>query len=94
MVDIRHVVVLMLENRSFDGVLGRLYSGRPDFDGLTGAESNKWNGIDIQVWTSPEMTSEAACTPTPDPNELFLDMTDQIFGVANAPPATAMRRQS
>ena len=34
--DVAHLVVLMLENRSFDCMLGRLYLGRPDFDGLTG----------------------------------------------------------
>ena len=38
MADIQHVVVLMLENRSFNSMLGRLYPDRPDFDGLTGAE--------------------------------------------------------
>ena len=44
---IEHVVVLMLENRSFDHMLGFLYSsqgnvsptGQP-FEGLTGKESN------------------------------------------------------
>ena len=42
---IEHVVVLMLENRSFDHMLGFLYpgnvtpSGQP-FEGLTGTESN------------------------------------------------------
>ena len=44
---IEHVVVLMLENRSFDHMLGYLYrdagnvspAGQP-FDGLTGRESN------------------------------------------------------
>jgi phospholipase C len=44
---IEHIVVLMLENRSFDHMLGFLYSdqqnqspsGHP-FDGLTGNESN------------------------------------------------------
>ena len=42
---VNHVVVLMLENRSFDHMLGFLYpgnlspSGQP-FDGLTGTESN------------------------------------------------------
>ncbi len=34
MADIKHVVVLMLENRSFDALLGRLYANRADFDGL------------------------------------------------------------
>ena len=42
---VQHVVQLMLENRSFDHMLGFLYpgnvspSGQP-FDGLTGSESN------------------------------------------------------
>jgi len=89
MPDIAHVVVLMLENRSFDSMLGRLYSGRPDFDGLTGQESNQWDGKSIPVWTSTAMTPDAACIPTPDPNELFADMTDQIFGVGSGPPSPA-----
>jgi len=41
--DIRHVVVLMLENRSFDCMLGRLRPAGPDFDGLTGTETNVWH---------------------------------------------------
>lgn len=36
MVDIDHVVVLMLENRSFDHLLGYLPHGGPGFDGLLG----------------------------------------------------------
>ncbi len=42
---IEHVVVLMLENRSFDHMLGYLYAdtsppdGQP-FEGLTGGQSN------------------------------------------------------
>lgn len=50
---IKHVVVTMLENRSFDSMLGWLYkpgtklrapgtsTGRATFDGLTGKESNR-----------------------------------------------------
>jgi len=87
--DIAHVVVLMLENRSFDCMLGRLYPDRADFDGLTGDETNRWNGADVQVWTSATLDSQVACTPTPDPQELFDDMTEQLFGVGNAPPAPA-----
>src|SRR5215471_9966805 len=40
---IDHFVVLMLENRSFDsmlGMLGRHYEKPETFDGLTGSESN------------------------------------------------------
>lgn len=89
MADIAHVVVLMLENRSFDSMLGRLYPGRADFDGLTGKEFNLFNGQKIPVWTSPiPLTSAAACIPSPDPKEEFVNMTAQIFGAgapANAP---------
>ena len=35
---IKHVVQIMLENRSFDQMLGFLYPGRADFDGLKGNE--------------------------------------------------------
>jgi phospholipase C len=39
--EIDHIVVLMLENRSFDHMLGYLtLNGRRDIDGLTGSESN------------------------------------------------------
>ncbi len=42
--DILHVVVLMLENRSFDCMFGRLQTSCPGIDGLTGDESNIWHG--------------------------------------------------
>ena len=35
---IEHFIVLMLENRSFDCLLGKLYPPSADFDGLTGTE--------------------------------------------------------
>ena len=47
MADINHVVVLMLENRSFDSMLGRLYSGRADFDGLRGDEFERMGWQDL-----------------------------------------------
>jgi phospholipase C len=89
MADIKHVVVLMLENRSFDSLLGRLYPDRADFDGLKGDESNEWDGRTVDIWTSTGVTPEAACLPNPDPNELFADMTEQIFGAGLQPPSPA-----
>jgi len=77
--DIQHVVVLMLENRSFDSMLGRLYPPDPTFDGLTLNESNQY-GMTYGVWNDPNMTAAAACIPDPDPGELFEDMNIQIFG--------------
>jgi phospholipase C len=85
--DIKHVVVLMLENRSFDSMLGTLYPKSDRFDGLSGDEQNVWHhaggsGAEtIRVWTSSAITPAAACIPTPDPGELFTDINMQIFGL-------------
>ncbi len=48
---IDHVVVLLMENRSFDHYLGylRLHGGRTDIDGPTGHESNPWQGQDYRL---------------------------------------------
>lgn len=89
---IEHVVVLMLENRSFDNVLGRLYPKSERFDGLDLTESNRWHKPDgtvenIGAWSNPGTTP--LCMPDQDPGELFSDFTTQIFGLdapAGAPP--------
>jgi phospholipase C len=55
--NIKHVFVLMLENRSFDHMLGfsgitgtDAATGRPtSIDGLKGAESNSYNGVNYTV---------------------------------------------
>jgi phospholipase C len=86
--DIKHVVVLMLENRSFDSMLGTLYPRSKPFDGLTGSEQNSWHKADgpvpVGVWKSPDMTPTAACIPTPDPGESFADIHMQIRGLTDA----------
>ena len=47
---IDHIVVLLLENRSFDHMLGYLHlNGRVDVDGLTGREQNEFNGTTYGV---------------------------------------------
>ena len=47
---INHIIVLMLENRSFDGMLGMLYPASARFDGLLGTETNlDPNGIPVPV---------------------------------------------
>ncbi|HEY4043623.1 MAG TPA: alkaline phosphatase family protein [Rhodopila sp.] len=88
--DIKHVVVLMLENRSFDSMLGMLYPSGTRFDGLTGTEQNTWHKLDgtgseqISVWKAPDLTPLAACVPSPDPGELFTDIHMQIHGLTSA----------
>lgn len=82
--NIQHVVVLMLENRSFDCMLGRLYPAGPSFEGLTLNESNVC-GMSYGVWTDDNMTPAIACVPDPDPGERFIDMNVQLFGTPKRP---------
>ena len=87
---IEHVVVLMLENRSFDRMLGYLYPKSDAFDGLDGRESNPWHKPDgsieqIRVWNSDDIRAETACMPDRELGELFADISMQLFGLEPAP---------
>jgi phospholipase C len=87
---IEHVIVLMLENRSFDNLLGCLYPKSDAFDGLDGNESNPWHRPDgtveeIPVWSAGETTGRLTSMPDPDPGELFGDIQMQLFGVGGLP---------
>jgi phospholipase C len=91
---IDHVVILMLENRSFDHMLGFLYadrsnqslSGQP-FDGLTGAETNPGpNGTTVRVSPITATTPHPYLMPGADPGEGFLATNSQLYGMATAPP--------
>lgn len=73
---IRHVVVLMLENRSFDNVFGFLRPAGPDFDGLDGAGCAGNDGI--APWPTPGGT-DCSTVPNPDPGETFDDINAQLF---------------
>jgi phospholipase C len=85
--DIDHVVVLMLENRSFDNMLGKLYPASPNFNGLTGSEYNEdpKSGAIIQVWNDPGTDSKTMTIPDPNPGESWYDMNQQIYGVRHVP---------
>lgn len=89
---INHVVVLMLENRSFDNMLGKLYPKSPGFDGLDGTETNlDANGNAVRVWNRPGTDEITMNIPDPDPGELWTDMNTQIFGIPMPPlPPAAM----
>jgi phospholipase C len=88
---IEHIVVLMLENRSFDQMLGFLYSSdRPpaveSFNGLTGEESNPDDhGREIAVYTIKEGDPHAYLMPGADPGEGFQNTTYQLY--SNDAPA-------
>src|ERR1022692_2082054 len=95
---INHIVVLMLENRSFDHMLGFLYAdtknvsptGNP-FEGLTGKESNPGkNGVAVPVSKINATAPYAYYAPGADPGEGYSPTNLQLFGNANAPvPAIA-----
>ena len=95
---INNIVVLMLENRSFDHMLGFLYAANGNvsptgtqFDGLTGNESNpdsSGNAVPVtQIQASDE---NAYYMPGADPGEGYSATNSQLFGTTTAPsPANA-----
>jgi hypothetical protein len=73
---IEHIVVLMMENRSFDNVLGWLYPDNPDFRGVNSAMSNpRPDGSLAYVGKGTDFIA-----PFPDPNEFYENMYRQMFG--------------
>ena len=87
---IEHVVVVMLENRSFDNMLGGLYPKKTMAGLYRGLKGNETNPLDpnnpgkgsVQVFQG-EIDQATWIMPYPDPGELFTDMNEQIFGTAN-----------
>ena len=81
-----HVVVLMLENRSFDNLFGYLYpdgapNGKP-FEGVTGKALSNPNvhgqSIAVSMMSDPH-------APYPDPGEEFDHIITQVFGDPDNP---------
>jgi phospholipase C len=99
---VQHIVHVMLENRSFDHMLGFLYeatgnvspTGQP-FDGLAGTESNvDASGNTVTVFkidpTAATTGPAAYFMPGADPGEGYANTNSQLFGTATAPsPAVA-----
>ena len=90
---IQHIVTLMLENRSFDNILGFLYTdqgnksptGQP-FEGLTGTESNPLSpGKNITVYKIQATDENAYYMPGSDPGEGYAATNSQLFGNTKAP---------
>lgn len=95
---IQHVVVLMLENRSFDHMLGYLYrdSGNVSprghaFEGLTGRESCPGvDGKPVSVYPITPTTPDAYFMPGADPGEGYQATNAQLYGSAEAPAPGAV----
>ena len=76
---LQHIVVLMMENRPFDHMLGGLKAINPQgpqIDGLDGTETNPdTDNKDISV--SPDAAYRGQLTP--DPDHAFIAVDKQIF---------------
>jgi phospholipase C len=85
---LRHLVVLMMENRSFDHMLGALngvnaVNGIGGIDGLTGGETNPdVNGNPVPVAPKAQYQGQL----DPDPDHHFAAVHKQIFAGGAADP--------
>lgn len=95
---INHFVVVMLENRSFDHMLGFLYPGKktPDgqpFEGLTGNETNPdGKGNNVKVFQIQSTDPHPYFMPGANPGEGYNNTNAELFSDQLAPvpivPAT------
>jgi phospholipase C len=83
---LKHIVVLMMENRSFDHMLGSLKAVNPQIDGLDGTQ---WNpdtqGNPVYVQPLAEFQSQL----DPDPDHHFPAVDLQIFNGDQSSPRVA-----
>lgn len=93
-----HIVVLMFENRSFDNVLGHLYSSAEksaaDFDGIPqGSYANTApDDKPIAPFIYQGTTDHIMQQPQPDPGETYPHVNTQLFGIID-PPTNAQLLQ-
>ncbi len=100
--NIDHFVVVMLENRSFDHMLGFLYADHGNmsplgdaFEGLAGQESNPdGNGGSVTVFKIQSGDPHPYLMPGADAGEGYLNTNSQLFGQPEAPdPIVAATNQ-
>jgi phospholipase C len=101
-----HLVVLMMENRSFDNLLGYLYEGDAparfvgrgeasfrgvaDREDLTNPDSGDPPRL-VPVGKAPYATPEDMCHPCPDPGEFYRPHVNrQVYGVDDVPGDAAL----
>ena len=92
---IEHVVLLMMENRSFDSLLGWLYEkGRPaknvpeltpgqrDYEGLQGLKLQGYENVDATgtIKVTPIRGAKGLNVPNIAPGETFTQVNTQLFG--------------
>jgi phospholipase C len=87
---IEHLVVLMMENRSFDHMLGFAKSNAWPIDGLTGTETcdSPSGGPDVPVTKDARYSGDYNA----DPGHAFLHVNTQIFGNSSGTPNGPLMR--
>ncbi len=84
--NLQHLVVLMMENRSFDHMLGGLKKQYPKINGLAGNEANPdTTGAMVQVTATAQFEGQLK----EDPDHHFPGVDLQIFGGSQASDRTA-----
>lgn len=73
---LKHIVVLMMENRSFDHLLGSLQSHDSRIDGLSGSQANL-DTTGVQVKASPTAQDQGQLEP--DPGHHFEDTYCELY---------------
>ena len=86
---IKHIVVLMLENRSFDNILGMTFE--PDVTRVNNYYPPGDNAfpVPIEAFNISGRNVFSASIPTPDPGEFFQYMNQQIFGLKEPLPVNS-----
>lgn len=86
MQQIDHIVVLMLENHSFDHMLGFTRRAGYDVNGLDGSQSNP---VDPTLPDGPrvKVSADAEFVLHYDPGHQVPDVNVQLFGRASGPPS-------
>jgi phospholipase C len=91
-----HLVAVMFENRSFDNLLGYLYSPGKVPEGQTfsgvanGTYSNPGpDGRQVTAHVYQGQTNDIMVSPNPDPGEEYQHVNTQIFGIVD-PPGNAI----
>ena len=93
---IQHLIVLMMENRSFDHMFGYMNISNPvvpgdRIDGLVGTESNP----NVAGYPAVRVSADAeyAGDYRVDPSHAFVDVNVQLFGANPVPPGATPTNQ-
>lgn len=90
---IKNIVVLVLENRSFDHMLGWMKNSiNPSINGLSGSECNPSSTHDPK--SSSICVSNDAQFVDPDPGHSFDDVYEQVFGSGSIPSMSGFVQQA